>query len=344
MVIQRAAESDATFGQEILAICEELRRYGAEPLIQEVIGADGGQTSVDNDPATRPGQSDPLSGSSARPRTHCAHCGAGVPPNREFCSNCGAYLAWEHDRVVEPTPAASAPVAPPPASAQGPRDVETIGGGQRSGRRWRQRRSEQRRYRPTAPDGSGLQPGHSPATQAAVETALRIIDKGSLLFNPPQRMRQGRIERIEVAVGRTKDFDEDLRRTVRNPGTGDVEDIETSPFMAVELRGEAFEITPLHVGGGGEQVLHPTALWEFDVLPRRSGAHKLQVCVAMRIPIPNRGDERVSVPVVERDVRVSVDPRYGAKQFLRENWQWCLATLAGLGGALAAWFKLFQGG
>ena len=62
-----------------------------------------------------------------------------------------------------------------------------------------------------------------------------------------------------------------------------IEDVETSPFMTVELKGRGFEITPLQAMPGGEQLLRPAALWEFDVLPRAERFHPLQVCVAMRI-------------------------------------------------------------
>ena len=175
------------------------------------------------------------------------------------------------------------------------------------------------------------------------EALSQVVSEGRLLFNPSERMRQGRLERVEVGIAGSKGLDEVLRAGLRGRGHAQIEDIETSPFMAVELKGPGFEITALNPTPGGEQLLRPTALWEFDVLPVRSGAQKLQVCVVMRIPLPNRDDERVSVPVLERDVRVRVDPRYGSQQFVKKNWQWLVATAAGLGGALAAWLKLVQG-
>lgn len=51
----------------------------------------------------------------------------------------------------------------------------------------------------------------------------------------------------------------------------------------------------------------------------------------------------MSVPVLERSVRVRVDAVYGSKQFLRKNWQWLVATAAGLAGVVTAWIKLFGG-
>jgi hypothetical protein len=181
--------------------------------------------------------------------------------------------------------------------------------------------------------------------QELIDRAVsQAVTEGRVLFNPQERMRQGRLERVEVAIARTKDLDDVLRQMVRGRGQAHIEDVETSPFMAVELNGRGFDVTPLQGAGSAEQLLHPTALWEFDVLPKRSGSQTLQVCVAMRIPLPDRPDERISIPVLERHIQVVIDPRYGSQQFLKRNWQWLIATLAGLGGAVAAWLKLFRPG
>ena len=60
-------------------------------------------------------------------------------------------------------------------------------------------------------------------------------------------------------------------------------------------------------------------------------------------PHRERSDETLSVPVLERSVRVRVDPVYGSRQFLGKNWQWLIATAAGLAGVVTAWIKLFGG-
>ena len=61
----------------------------------------------------------------------------------------------------------------------------------------------------------------------------------------------------------------------------------------------------------------------------------------MRIPLSDR-EERVSLPVLERTVEVEVDAAWSGRRFVRAHWQWVAATLAGLGGAIGAWIKLFQ--
>ncbi len=180
--------------------------------------------------------------------------------------------------------------------------------------------------------------------QKAIDNALSTyVQQGRLLFNPPDHMRQGRPERVTVAIGQHGGLDDQLRRLAQGSEDAPIFDVETTPFMAVELTGSAFTITSLQLGNAAEQLLRPTALWQFDVTPERSGTHPLQLRVGMRIPLPDHADERVSLPVLERTVRVQVDPAYSGRRFVRTHWQWLAATVAGLGGAIAAWLKLFQG-
>jgi hypothetical protein len=184
----------------------------------------------------------------------------------------------------------------------------------------------------------------SQLAQATIDDALSTyVRQGRLLFNPPEHMRQGRAERVTVAIAQHDGLDAHLRALVQGSEDAPIQDVETTPFMEVELTGSAFTITSLQLGNAAEQLLRPTALWQFDVTPERRGAHPLQLRVAMRIPLPDRADERVSLPVLEQIVRVRVDPAYSGRRFVRTHWQWLVATVAGLGGAIAAWLKLVQG-
>ncbi len=190
-------------------------------------------------------------------------------------------------------------------------------------------------------DASLVAPGIDEHIRAAVDD---VVTEGRIAFNPPSRMRQGEVERVEVGIARSPEQDNELLRGLLGRGPVQLDDIETSPFMAVELRGDGFRVTALNPTENSEQLLRPTARWAFDVLPERSGARKLQVSVALRVPLPGRGDERISVPVLERQVVVEVDARYVSEQFLRRNWQWLFATGAGLAGAITAWMTLFNNG
>ena len=89
------------------------------------------------------------------------------------------------------------------------------------------------------------------------------------MFNPPTEMRQGQTERLEVGVsGSREPRSDELRRDLRGRGIVQYEDVSTSPFMTVLLRGDGFAVTAL---SPAEQLVAPVARWEYDVTPNRAG-------------------------------------------------------------------------
>jgi hypothetical protein len=173
-----------------------------------------------------------------------------------------------------------------------------------------------------------------------ISRAVReIVQPGLLAFNPPPEMFQGRTERIEVGVARLPELRDALTAGFRGRGLPEVVQVGTSPVMGVELRGSSFEITgysPL------EQLVAPLARWEFDVTPVRAGNQTLTLCVSLRINSPFAAGGQIAVPVLERKIRIRVDVSYGTRRFVMSNWQWLIATVLGLGGAVAAWVALFH--
>ena len=109
--------------------------------------------------------------------------------------------------------------------------------------------------------------------------------------------------------------------------------------MGVELSGDSFEVvsfSPI------EQLVAPVARWEFDVMPFRAGHQKLTLCVSLRIDSRAISGGRIAVPVLEREIRIRVDIGFSTSRFLAKNWQWLIATILALGGAIAAWVTLFR--
>jgi hypothetical protein len=199
------------------------------------------------------------------------------------------------------------------------RDYDYAGRSRRRGRAGRRRSKDE-------PDDPVLT-----AVKAAVKPGL-------LTFNPPAEMIQGRKERVEVGIARFRELREQLTSGLRGRGSPEVEQIDTSSSMGVELRGASFEVTSL---SSPEQLVAPIARWEFDVRPNRAGHQTLTLCVTMRVDSPIIGG-RIAVPVLERQIRIHVDVVFGVRYFFSANWQWLIATVLGLGGALAAWITLFR--
>jgi len=129
------------------------------------------------------------------------------------------------------------------------------------------------------PSGSASQPT---ALLATIDKAVReVVTEGRVVFNAATTMRQGHRGRVEVAIARSTELDQELLASLQSTTNARLETIPTSPFMGVNLGGAGFEITALT---NREQLLRQTAQWEFDVLPRRSGTRRLQVSITMRIP------------------------------------------------------------
>jgi hypothetical protein len=189
--------------------------------------------------------------------------------------------------------------------------------------------------------------GHllSRGTQPAdwVRRALKeAVQRGLLVFNPPDEMKHGRKERVEVGIARSAALREALTAGLHGHGEPQFEEIDTSSFMGVELIGDSFEITPLRLP---EQIVEPLARWEFDVLPKQAGLQDLILSVYLRVVLAKRTEingQGLTVRVLERKIRIRVSVRYSTRRFLVSNWQWLIATAAGLGAGITAWVEFFH--
>jgi hypothetical protein len=219
------------------------------------------------------------------------------------------------------------------------------------------------RVRPPSPGGRGKLPGPdvgafarpddrnrrrdnrtsvNPPAHWAATAAQAAVRRGLLAFNPPAEMRQGRSDRVEVGIARSAALWDTLVEGMRGRGDPQFEEISTSTVMSVELKGDAFQVTGY---SATEQVVAPTARWEFDVRPVQAGRQTLILCVCLSVALPgfhHAEGGRISVPVVERSIRIRVSVSYGARRFLAGNWQWLVGTAIGLGGGVAAWIALFH--
>ena len=154
--------------------------------------------------------------------------------------------------------------------------------------------------------------------------ALEKLPLGQVLFNPPQGMKVGVKERIEARIAKT--ISKDLTAGLRGRGVPQIEEIRVNTFMRVNLTGDDFYIKALSdenqlvTGDGFTQ-------WEWDVLPLKRGLHDLFLSVAVRIKIPDYGEETKYYPVFERKIKVKFDIVYATKKFIGNNWQYIIAVI-----------------
>ena len=158
---------------------------------------------------------------------------------------------------------------------------------------------------------------------------------GRLLFNPPDRMQLGHTERVEVRLTRTLKLDAELLRHLHGHGEPQLEEIPTTPLMAVTLKGDGFQITSY---SDEEQRVSENQIttWEFDIRALKQGPQLLVMSVSLRIPVPGQTSERKSIPVREVTVDVQVGALALVGHFLASNWQWCFTTAIAVAALLTA--------
>ncbi|MGA2831336.1 MAG: hypothetical protein ABSF03_35115 [Streptosporangiaceae bacterium] len=180
------------------------------------------------------------------------------------------------------------------------------------------------------------QPGFYYAYDHLVRSAFNdFVRSGRLLFNPPDRMRLGDTERVEVRLTSALYLDAELLKNLRGHGEPQMEGIPTAPLMAVALKGDGFQITAY---SDEEQrvTIDGITTWEFDIRALKLGIQRLMICVSLRIPVPGEPSEHMSVPVREVTIDVHVGAAVRVGHFVSANWQWFVATAIAIAAVVVA--------
>lgn len=152
---------------------------------------------------------------------------------------------------------------------------------------------------------------------------LNNLPMGQILFNPPKEMKVGQSERIEVRI--TQNLTIDLFENLKGKGIPEVTIEKVAPFMKVKLSGDDFDINAFHEEG---QIVSEGGYteWVWDVLPLKSGTKKLHLLISVRIKF-SFGEERKDFPLIDKDVKVRVNPIFLTKRFISKNWKWLATAL-----------------
>jgi hypothetical protein len=188
---------------------------------------------------------------------------------------------------------------------------------------------------PTSPPPTPAPPPPTPPPGSDLEQLNQIIKRelqpGVILYNPPERMRVSDTVRVEVRISRA--FSERIRQGLHGPGQPRIERLLISTFMRAELKGDAFDITPI---GSDVQPVLATGFteWRWDVRPTSSGIHSLYLIVT---PV-HEGTTLPQAPPFERRIDVAINPVY----WLESNWEKLLGALVCVVG-LAEAYRRFRG-
>jgi hypothetical protein len=161
------------------------------------------------------------------------------------------------------------------------------------------------------------------------------VHPGRLLFNPPDRMRLGQTERVEVRLARALTLDAELLEHLRGHGEPRLEEIPTAPLMAVTLKADGFRIEAY---SNEEQIVDREGIttWEFNICALKRGLQRLVICVSLRIPLEGRPFEYKSIPVREATIDVRVGKPALVGHFVTSNWQWFIGTAIAIAAVLVA--------
>jgi hypothetical protein len=176
------------------------------------------------------------------------------------------------------------------------------------------------------------------ARDDVVRRALaELVQPGRLLFNPPDRMRLGQMERVEVRLTRALDLDAALLGRLGGNSEPRLEEVATASRMAVTLAGDGFDIV-CHSEEEQAVTQDGVTAWEFDIRAVRRGRQRLLMSVSLRFPVPGQPVVCKSIPVREVTIDVEVGVPALVGQFVSCYWQWLLTTAIAIAAVVVVFF------
>jgi len=169
-----------------------------------------------------------------------------------------------------------------------------------------------------------------------LDEEMAELSVGKILFNPPEIMKVGVKERIEVRI--SQNINEDLTERLRGRGFPRIEEIIVSTVMKVKLSGNDFKIES---HSEEEQYIQSAGYtqWEWDATPLKSGNRLIRLSVAVSVYLDELGEKTKSLPVLEKEIYVKVNMSYSFYNFIKEKWEWIAGTIIALIGLYLAYKK-----
>lgn len=168
---------------------------------------------------------------------------------------------------------------------------------------------------------------------AQLENDVKHLRDGKILCSTPQRMKEGQTALAVARIAANSLSDSVLQQGLPGGQAQVSEPTKISPEMKMRLSSPDFDITPLD---SEEQVVlnEQATEWNWDIKPKRSGQLKLTFSASVVL-----NDVPRDFVVKEAVIAVQVDPVEETAGFVKDNWQWLIATLTAVGGSLWAWLK-----
>ena len=154
------------------------------------------------------------------------------------------------------------------------------------------------------------------------ELIARELERGAIVYNPPERMRVDAVNRVEVRISR--EVTDELSEGLQGEGTPSVEELLVGTLMRAKLEGNTFSIMQI---GSEVQQLSATGFreWRWDVTPNAAGDQPLFLTISVL-----HEDSLIWEEVFERRIDVAINPSHSFFKFLRNSWEPLSAALVGV--------------
>jgi hypothetical protein len=148
--------------------------------------------------------------------------------------------------------------------------------------------------------------------------------KGLITFTTPDKMELN--EKYRVVVKISKELKSDLLEQLTPGEKAMVDSLLVGDIMVVRLQGDEFDIKAYDEEEQG--VLDDGyTLWEFDVIPTRTGKHQLFVKAGIVYYVKDLGPTRKFFPVYEKEIEIEVSLGRWIASFVTERWEFLLSTI-----------------
>jgi hypothetical protein len=201
-------------------------------------------------------------------------------------------------------------------------------------------RVSEEEYRWLLPAGIELKPAPSPKPPAPTDDdllaqSMATLEKGTLAYNPPDKMKDSDTVEITARIGSEKIPVQMLILGMPSTKGAKIETQSTpvTTRMKMTLKSADFTVTPL---SSEEQVVTgeaPTE-WNWYIKAKRSGKLKLHLTAIVEVNKASR-----DYTTVDREISVQVDPIEHAEDFAKTNVIWILTGLGTVSAAGLAWLK-----
>jgi hypothetical protein len=175
----------------------------------------------------------------------------------------------------------------------------------------------------SVPEPTGSPAIFSPSqSSGTIDVELEKLTFGKVLFDAPHHMKVGISERVSVRIAKT--ITQDFLEKLVHCQEAEIENIRISRYMTVILRGDDFKVEAL---GNEEQIIEDNDFtqWDWKVMPLKSGNRKLWVIITIQVEIDNE-QARKTLPILEKEIPVKINPIYASSTFFSQYWQWLIAS------------------